>query len=109
MEIAYSIPLTLQLNTKTHVNATLWLTAIINPRAPIAPLDGVKDERSEVKCTFTTALHLPAAEQGVVDEVGQAPVEVHGGQAALEALAGDHQLGKTLVHVGAQAPDEQIT
>ena len=69
----------------------------------------VRGQRSEVNRTFAAALHLPAAEQGVVDEVGQPPVEVHGGQAALEALPGDHQLRETLVHVGAQAPDEQIT
>lgn len=59
-------------------------------------------------CTFAAALDLPAAEKGIVDEVWQAAVEVNGGQAALEALPGDHELGEVLVHVGAQTSDEQV-
>lgn len=64
--------------------------------------------RSTTARTFATALDLPAAEKGVVDEVRQPAVEVDGGQAALEALPGDHQLGEVLVHVGAQASYEQV-
>lgn len=59
--------------------------------------------------TVASALDLAAAEQRVVDEVRQAAVEVHGGQAALEALAGHHQLGQVLVHVGPKASHKQIT
>lgn len=58
--------------------------------------------------TFTPALDLPAAEKSVVDEVRQSAVEVDGGQAALETLPGDHQLGEVLVHVGSQASYEQV-
>lgn len=64
--------------------------------------------RTTTARTFATALDLPAAEKGVVDEVRQPAVEVDGGQAALEALPGDHQLGEVLVHVGAQASYEQV-
>lgn len=59
--------------------------------------------------TFAATPDLPAAEQGVVDEVRQPTVEVDRGQAALEALPGHHQLREVLVHVGAQASDEQVT
>lgn len=60
-------------------------------------------------CTFAATLYLPTAEKGVVDEVWQAPVEIHRGQAALEALPRNHQLGEVLIHVGSQTTDEQVT
>lgn len=72
------------------------------------PLLNVTPRRTTAR-TFTPALDLPAAEKGVINEVRQSAVEVNGGQAALEALPGDHELGEVLVHVGSQASNEQVT
>lgn len=52
---------------------------------------------------------MSAAEQGVVDEVWQAPVEIYGCQAALEAFPGNHQLREVLIHVGSQTSNKQVT
>lgn len=60
-------------------------------------------------CTFTATLNLPAAEEGVIDEIWQPAVEIDWGQAALEALPRNHQLREVLVHVGSQTSDKQVT
>lgn len=64
--------------------------------------------RSERRCTFTSPLNLPAAEQGVVEKIRQAAIKVHGGQAALEALSGSHQLWQAAIHAGTESCNEQI-
>ena len=86
-------------------NVKTFLHYLISVRGSAAPSSGL----GEGSLTFASPLDLTHAVQGVGHQVGQASVQVHRGQAALEALAGDHQLGETLVHVGAQAPDEQVT
>ena len=43
--------------------------------------------------TSTAALHLPHLVESVGQQVGQAAVEVDGGQAALVALAGRYEPG----------------
>lgn len=58
--------------------------------------------------TITAPLHLPDAVQGVRDEVREAPVEVHRGQAALEAIPGGYQLGQVAEHVLAQTTNVQL-
>lgn len=59
-------------------------------------------------CTFTAALNLSAPMQGIVDEVRQAPVQVHGCQAALKAIPGGHQLGEVAVHALGQASHVEV-
>lgn len=58
--------------------------------------------------TFAASLHLPHGGQGVGQQVGQAAVQVDGGQAALEALAGVDQLGKVAVHLLRNTTDVQV-
>lgn len=61
------------------------------------------------RCTFTSSLDLTAAEQGVVYEVGQATVQVHGGQTTLEAVSGGYEFRQVVVHVGPQSGDVEVT
>lgn len=58
--------------------------------------------------TFAASLYLPHGGQGVGQQVGQAAVQVNGGQAALEALAGVDQLGQVAVHLLGDATDVQV-
>lgn len=58
--------------------------------------------------TFAASLHLPHGGQGVGLQVGQAAVQVDGGQAALEALAGVDQLGQVAVHLLGDAADVEV-
>lgn len=60
-------------------------------------------------CTFAATLYMPTAEQGIADEVWQAPIEIYGCQAPLEAFPGNHQLREVLIHVGSQTSDKQVT
>lgn len=60
-------------------------------------------------CTFASSLDLPAAEQRVIDQVWQPAVQVHGGQTALEAFPGSHQLGQVAIHAGSKASNVQVS
>lgn len=89
-------------------NASKWLWGLLK-NFLIRPIIQFMIPTLQTICTFTATLNLPTAEQGIVDEVWQAAVEVNWGQAALEALPGDHELGEVLVHVGSQTPHKQVT
>lgn len=58
--------------------------------------------------TITAPLHLPDAVQGISDEVWEAPIEVHRGQASLKAIPRGHQLGQVAKHILAQATNVQL-
>lgn len=59
--------------------------------------------------TFASAFYLPAAEQCVVNQVGEPPVQVHRCQTSFEAVPRGHQLGEAVVHAGPQASDKEVT
>lgn len=60
-------------------------------------------------CTFTAALDLSAPVEGIIDEVRQAPVQVHGCQTALEAIPGGHELWEVAVHALGQTCHVEVT
>ena len=48
--------------------------------------------------TFTASLDLSTPVESIVDEIRQASIQVHRGQAALKSIPGGHKLGKVAVH-----------
>ena len=81
-----------------------FLVYLISVRGITAPSSGL----CEGSPTFTSPLDLTHAVQGVGHQVGQASVQVHGGQAALEALLGVHQFGQLFEHLLRHAADVKV-
>lgn len=77
-------------------------------RRPLVSLKATPNCPTLPTLTITAPLHLPDAVQGVSNEVWEAPVEVHGSQAALKAIPRGHQLGQVAEHILAQATDIQL-
>lgn len=59
--------------------------------------------------TSAASLHLPHLVEGVGQQVGQPPVQVHGRQAALVAFARGDQPGQADVRALPSAADVQLT
>lgn len=58
--------------------------------------------------TIAASFHLAHPVEGICDQVGESPVQVHGGQAALVPVPGCYQLGQIAVHVLCHATDVQL-
>lgn len=85
--------------------------AVAAEAVPLLQADAAVSTR--VLCTrragaLAAPLHVPPAVQGVPQQVGQSPVEVEGGQAALEAPPGGHQAGQAGQHGAGSPPHKQL-
>lgn len=60
-------------------------------------------------CTFTATLDLSAPMEGIIDEVWQAPVQVHWCQTTLKAIPGGHKLWEVAIHALGQTRHVQVT
>lgn len=58
--------------------------------------------------TFTATLDLSTPVEGIIDEVRQPPVQVHGCQTALEAIPRGHELREVAVHALGQASHVEV-
>ena len=75
----------------------MWLLTNVQTRMRMHT-DRDTHTRGRSALTVAASLHLSHAVEGVRDQVGQSPVEVHRGQAALVAVPGRDQLGQVAVH-----------
>lgn len=60
------------------------------------------------RLTIAASFHLAHPVEGICDQVGESPIQVHGGQTALVPIPGCNQLGQIAVHVLYHATDVQL-
>lgn len=58
--------------------------------------------------TIAASFHLAHPVEGICDQVGESPIQVHGGQTTLVPVPGCNQLGQIAVHVLYHATDVQL-
>lgn len=59
--------------------------------------------------TIAASFHLTHPVEGICDQVGESPIQVHGGQTALVPVPGCDQFGQIAVHVLDHATDVQLS